>query len=192
MKLLNAKRWLFEWRYWRGRTPWDTQLTPPEVIEFLESASPGRALDLGCGTGTNAMMLAQHGWQVTGVDFSARAIRRARRKAQRANLAIDFRLGDVADLSDLTGPYDYALDIGCLHALDPPDQKKYAAGLARLVRPGGRYMLYSRLPQDWRGKSWGLSVEQVNALFAPAFSVTRTVAGEEMGAGSAWHWLVRG
>ena len=191
MKLLNAKRWLFEWRYWRGRTPWDTHVTPPEVIEFLASTLPGRALDLGCGTGTNAMTLAQHDWQVTGVDFVAKAIRSARRKARRAKLAIDFRLGDVTDLSDLAGPYDYVLDIGCLHALDPPGQQKYASGLARLVRPAGQYMLYSWLLRDWCGTSRGLSAEQVNALFAPAFRVTRTVVGEERGSGSAWHWLVR-
>ena len=72
-----SSRWKFEWRYWRGTTPWDTNITPPEVKEFIAAAPPGKALDLGCGTGTNAITLAQHGWQATGVDFAPKAIRTA-------------------------------------------------------------------------------------------------------------------
>jgi 2-polyprenyl-3-methyl-5-hydroxy-6-metoxy-1,4-benzoquinol methylase len=190
-EILNLQRWLFEWRYWRGQTPWDTNVTPPEVMEFLASAEPGRALDLGCGTGTNAITLARHGWQVTAVDFAPRAIRTAQSKASRAGLEIDFRVGDVSDLSELTGPYDYALDIGCLQALSSQGQEGYAAGLVRLVRPAGHYMLYAWLPRSWRGKMLGLSPEQVSELLEPQFQVTRTEMGEDQGAGSAWYWLVR-
>jgi 2-polyprenyl-3-methyl-5-hydroxy-6-metoxy-1,4-benzoquinol methylase len=191
MKILNLERWLFEWRYWRGRTPWDTRITPPEVEAFLVNATPGRALDLGCGTGTNAITLARHGWEVTGIDFAARAIRSARRKAAQAGLRIDFRAGDVTDLSGLTGLYDYVLDIGCLHSLDPVGQVKYAAELEHVVQPGGQYMLYAWLPKQWGNTSRGLSPEQVGLLFAPAFAVTRTALGGERGMGSAWHWLVK-
>jgi 2-polyprenyl-3-methyl-5-hydroxy-6-metoxy-1,4-benzoquinol methylase len=190
-EILNLQRWLFEWRYWRGRTPWDTNVTPPEVMEFLADAEPGRALDLGCGTGTNAITLARHGWQVTGVDFAPRAIRAAQSKASQAGLEIDFRVGDVSDLSELCGPYDYALDIGCLQTLSGPAQEGYAAGVVRLVRPAGQYMLYAWLPRSWRGKTRGLSPEQVSELFEPRFQVTRTEMGKDQGAGAAWYWLVR-
>ena len=73
-------RWKFHWRYWRRQTPWDTQVTPPEVMEFIARTPPGKALDLGCGTGTNAIALARHGWRVTGVDFIPKAILAARGK----------------------------------------------------------------------------------------------------------------
>ena len=53
--LLSTNWWQFQWKYWRGQTPWDTNITPPEVEDFVKTASPGRALDLGCGTGTNAI-----------------------------------------------------------------------------------------------------------------------------------------
>lgn len=67
-KLLHPARWKYQWRYWRRQTPWDTDITPPEVMEFIETVTPGRALDLGCGTGTNAITLANHGWDVIRVD----------------------------------------------------------------------------------------------------------------------------
>ncbi|MCK7512216.1 MAG: methyltransferase domain-containing protein [Desulfobacterales bacterium] len=78
IRTIIPSRWRFEWRYWRGNTPWDTNITPPEVMEFIAETPPGRALDLGCGTGTNAIALARHGWQATGVDFAPKAVHKAR------------------------------------------------------------------------------------------------------------------
>lgn len=187
--LLDPQRWLFELRYFLRRTPWDTAVTPPEVIAFLRHHPPGRALDLGCGTGTNAITLTQRGWQVTGVDFSMTAIWIARRRARRAGVQVDLRVGDVTDLSHLDGPFNYALDIGCLHAVDPAGRESYAAGLERLVRPGGHYMLYAWLPRSWNGSTRGINQDQVTALFTPAFQVVHVAVGEEKGSGSAWYWL---
>ena len=123
-------RWRFAWRYRLGDTPWDTGITPPEVMEFLGRAAPGRALDLGCGTGTNALEMARRGWRVTGVDFASRAIREARRKAAREGFGIEFLAADVSDLRELAGPYDYALDIGCLHSLPEKSRAGYVAARA--------------------------------------------------------------
>jgi SAM-dependent methyltransferase len=189
--LLNPRWWLFEWRYCRRQTPWDTNITPPEVMAFLEDAIPGRALDLGCGTGTNPITLACRGWQVIGVDFSPRAVRMARRKAARAGVSIDFRVGDVSNLSELTGPFDSALDIGCLFTLKEGERRRYANGLSRLLRPGAIYMLYAWLPRPWRGRIWGIPSEEVTALFVPAFEQQRSAIGEEGGAASAWYWFVK-
>jgi len=188
---LRRSRWGFEWRYWRGKTPWDTRITPPEVMEFLATAAPGKALDLGCGTGTNAITLARHGWQVTGVDFAPKAIRIARRKAAAAGLAISFHAADVSNLSLLTGPYDYVLDIGCLFVLGETERIGYADGLARLTRPGGWYMLYAWLPRPWQGGIWGISAEAVESLFGERFTKVRQVIGEEKGHPSAWYWFQR-
>src|SRR6266511_3280582 len=66
--------------YRTGRTPWDTGVTPPEVVELVEGKTPlppGRALDLGCGTGNEVAYLARHGWTATGVDLVQVAIDRA-------------------------------------------------------------------------------------------------------------------
>ncbi len=181
----------FQWRYWRGQTPWDTEITPPEVMEFIANHPPGKALDLGCGTGTNAITLARHGWQVTGVDFAPRAIEMARRKAAAARMDITFLVADVSDLSRLRETYDFALDIGCLFVLGKKERLSYAKGLARLVSPQGWYMLYAWLPRPWQGGLLGISEEEVDALLDGPFSRVRRVIGEEKGYPSAWYWYQR-
>jgi 2-polyprenyl-3-methyl-5-hydroxy-6-metoxy-1,4-benzoquinol methylase len=191
LRSLNPSRWKFEWRYWRGKTPWDTHITPPEVMEFIAGTPPGKALDLGCGTGTNAITLARHGWQVTGVDFAPKAIRQARRKAEAASFKIDFHCADVTDLGMLSGPYDYVLDIGCLFTLKENDRIRYAGELAKLLRPQGDYMLYAWLPRPWKGRVWGISSAAVESLLSNTFVRTRLVVGEEKSYPSAWYWYRR-
>jgi SAM-dependent methyltransferase len=127
--------------YWR-KPPWDTNQTPPELLDFITGNSPGRALDLGCGTGTNVITLAKNGWQVSGVDFIPKAIRSARRKTARADVKADLRVGDVTKLDDIQGPFDLILDIGCYHSLSPLGMQAYRQNIQRLLSPGGTFMLY--------------------------------------------------
>jgi SAM-dependent methyltransferase len=158
------------------------------VMDFIARTPPGKALDLGCGTGTNAVTLARSGWRVTGVDFIPEAILAARAKAARSGFAIDFLLASVTDLSALSGPFDYALDIGCLHALKAEDRMRYAGNLCRLLRPQGWYMLYAWLPGR-RGA--GISTKEVESLLGSDLSLVRTAIGEERGNPSAWYWFQR-
>jgi SAM-dependent methyltransferase len=183
--------WKFRWRYWFRQTPWDTQVTPPEVMDFIARTPPGKALDLGCGTGTNAVTLARAGWRVTGVDFIPEAILAARAKAARSGFAIDFLVESVTDLSTLSGPFDYALDIGCLHALKAEDRMRYAGNLSRLLRPHAWYMLYAWLPRQRGGRGAGISAKEVESLLGPGLSLVRTAIGEERGNPSAWYWFQR-
>jgi ubiquinone/menaquinone biosynthesis C-methylase UbiE len=136
------RRLRFTWLYLR-RPPWDSGITPPELYEYIASHPPGRAIDLGCGTGTNVITLAQNGWRVTGVDFVPKAIRAAKRKIKNANIQADLRVGDVTRLSGvrgITGPFDLALDIGCFHGVD--DKSAYLDELNRLLAPGGHWLMY--------------------------------------------------
>lgn len=181
------ERLRFEWRYWRGDTPWDTNVTPPEVMAFLADTPPGRALDLGCGTGTNAITLARRGWRVTAVDFSPRAILTARRKARKAGVDVEFLLTDVTRLESLQGPYDFALDIGCLLGLKPEERRRYVRELARLLRPGADYMLYAWFPRRVGGRIRGVAPEEVEALLAGRFRRLWFQVGEERGRPSAWY-----
>lgn len=191
---MRFSNWAFDLQYVLCRTPWDTQITPPEVVEFIEGghAPVGRALDLGCGTGTNCVYLAQHGWRVVGVDFSAVAICQARRRARRAEVDCQFHRADVTDLSFLEDSFDFVLDIGCLHSVLSEGWRRYAAEAARLVRPGGLYMLYAFAPHPDRPGPRGISPGEVRDLFGSAFVVERQEGGDDpTGPSSAWYWLRR-
>lgn len=138
-------RKLFYFLSYLGHPPWDTGISPPELLEFMSSHSPGCALDLGCGTGTNSITLAKQGWRVNGVDFMPKAIRQARKKALQAGLKIDFRVGDVARLEGLAGKFDLILDIGCYHNLSTQAKRAYHANLLHWLAPGGTFLLYGFL-----------------------------------------------
>src|SRR6267378_7272369 len=102
----------FRAAYLFGFKPWDTGVPPPELVSVVEGEdrfAPGIAIDLGCGTGTNSIYLAQHGWDATGIDFVPRAIKAARRKAAAAGVSPRFMVGDVTRLTDLGVGADYAL-----------------------------------------------------------------------------------
>ncbi|HEY7623414.1 MAG TPA: class I SAM-dependent methyltransferase [Candidatus Limnocylindria bacterium] len=167
------------------RPPWDTGVTPPELERFVATHPRGRALDLGCGTGTNVVYLARHGWDASGVDFAPRAIAKAKRRAAAASVSCAFLVGDVTRL-DLAGPFDLALDIGCLHSIPVSGRGRYAAGLASAVRSGGTYLLYAFAPG---GPAAGLTREDVRSTFAGAFEVVAVEEGR--GRPSAWYTLVR-
>ncbi|MGD1992147.1 MAG: class I SAM-dependent methyltransferase [Anaerolineae bacterium] len=191
---MGDKRSFFELRYLIGKVPWDTGVTPPELEALVKdpAVSPGRALDLGCGTGTNVIYLARHGWQAVGVDFSLLAILQARWKAFWTRLDCRFHRSDVTNLPFLTCPFDLILDIGCLHSLSPPKRGRYVSEVERLARPGGRYMLYAFTPRPGQSSDRGVTPEEVQSRFTPAFAVERTdFGGDPTGPSSAWYWLRR-
>ncbi len=185
-------------KYLLGKSPWDTGITPPELVELVEGGQvpPGRALDIGCGTGTNAIYMAQHGFQTVGVDVAGLAIWQARYKAWRAGVPVTFYTGDVLRLGIPKGPavlvpVDLALDIGCLHSLDAIHRPSYAAMLRRVMRVGGLYLLYAFGPRKLLGGPAGLTPEETKAALRSDFRTIWIREGEERGARSYWYLFER-
>ena len=166
---------------------------PPEIVELIKQLPSGNALDLGCGTGTNSIYLAQRGWQVTSIDFIAAPVRRARQKAKAANLKVDFHVADVTHLDFLSGTFDLAVDIGCLHSLSPEQQTLYATNLTRLTRPGAIFALYAFMPCIRNNRKMGLTYDDLVKRFTPGFTVESAVVGHDEGKNraSAWYYLRR-
>jgi SAM-dependent methyltransferase len=168
-----------------GRPRWDTGVTPPELAAFVQSSLPGRALDLGCGTGTNTIYLAQHGWEATGVDFVGKAIRSARKRAAQAGVRVDFQQEDVTRLGGVRAPFDLALDIGCFHSLPSKGKRRYSDRLTELLAPGGVFLLYGFLRKP-EGEGPGISPDDLDYL-ENRLEPLRCQTGTDHGRVSAWY-----
>lgn len=181
------RRLAFAWKY-LSRPPWDSGVPAPELVRAIAGRPAGRALDLGCGTGTNVRYLAEQGWRAAGVDFVPGAIAQARRKLRGLEDRAALFVGDVTRLEALAlpGPFDLALDMGCYHSLDDAGRRRYAAGLRRWLKPGAQFLLYAFQPDPDRAL-WGLMRDEVIAAFAPGLTLT----GYEQGQGrpSAWYYF---
>ena len=134
---------MFQARYQSGETPWDFGRPDFNLIEAVtDNRIPAcRALDVGCGTGDNAIWLAGNGFQVTGVDVSDIALGRAREKAAKANAACVFVLADF--LKDRVGcaPFGFVFDRGCFHTFDSKsDKRRFAQGVAANLDEGGLWL----------------------------------------------------
>ena len=194
------RKLFFDFQYRFSQPRWDTGITPPEVVAFVsDNPTRGRALDLGCGTGTNSLYLARHGFQVVGVDFSPKAIATARAKAKSAKLAIDFHVADVTHLEFLNPAFDFILDIGCMHSIDESGRARYAEHIARLTRSGSTFMLYAFSPRPANEpghtiqfRNVGITPEQVEKLFAASFTLEHVQhGGDRDERKSAWYWFKR-
>jgi cyclopropane fatty-acyl-phospholipid synthase-like methyltransferase len=176
----------FTIRYWINNPPWDTGITPPEVYDFLEEHSSGKALDLGCGTGTNVLTIANYGWEATGVDYIPKAIRSARRKVKGVDLGnrIDFHVADVLTYKAHGDRFDLILDIGCFHSFRGDDVKKYASNVSGLLTSGGTLLLYAHLnlnPEQGHGTR-----ESDLAVLEEYLTLFKRQDGQESTRPSAW------
>jgi SAM-dependent methyltransferase len=174
----------FHLMYWR-KPPWDTGISPPELLAFIESHAPGRALDLGCGTGTNVITLSKSGWDAVGVDFVGKAVRKARQKARMNGIQASFYIDDVTRLEKIAGRFDLILDMGCFHSLPVDKRPAYIKNLKRLLAPQGTYLLYAFL-KDNDQEERGLGKADLQAM-QEHFSLLERQDGSERGLRpSAW------
>ena len=138
-----------------GFTPWEAageadrnMLERLFAREEAERTAPGKALDLGCGTGMHTIELAARGWTVTGVDSNAKAITRAKRRIAEQRLHASAMRADVTDLraDDVGAGYDFFLDIGCYHGLTPRQQSSMGRSVTALASPGATMLLMAFQP----------------------------------------------
>ena len=187
------RRLLFNYWYYR-QPPWDTGISPPELLEFIAdhkrsspADQPGRAIDIGCGTGTNVLTLARAGWKVTGVDFAPRAIKLAKQKTARAGIQAELAVKDATRLDGIDGPFDLAFDLGCFHVISQAGRSQYLQQLDRVLAPGGFWLMYGFLKPDTAQAGHGLGEADIRLLASQLTLLSRRDGFDEHGdKSSAW------
>ena len=160
--------------YRLGLTVWQRPTPPADLIALVEGPSalrPGRALDIGCGTGTDTTYLATHGWDVTAIDMVPKALAAARRNATAAGVAPRFIEGDVTRMHELGAGDDYSLllDFGCFHTLPEDQRPAYVNSVSRAAAPDATLLLYGfRRPPKAAPMHAGVTVDEVRQRFSQA------------------------
>jgi SAM-dependent methyltransferase len=130
-------------RYAEGNLPWDTGAPDEHLVATVRAGvvTPGRTLEVGCGTGTNALWLAAQGFDVLGVDLSPLAIEKSRAKAAAAGSGCRFDVLDFLAAEPAGGPFDFVFDRGCFHVFDDAAVRaQFAARVAARLAPGGQWL----------------------------------------------------
>ncbi len=188
-QLAAIDRILYELAYRVSKPRWDDGRIPAQAAQLASQKShAGNVLDLGSGTGTHSIYLAQQGFMVTGIDVSQIAIRRAREKASGAGVKPEFIVHDVTHPGFLRGPFDIALDVGCLHGLNAAEQRRYALELTRLMKTGSTLLVWGMDPQPM---GFGLTPERIERTFTPGFKLDQIENVQLHRRCSKWYWLTR-
>lgn len=136
----------FHANYAKGEMPWNYSKASPDLVRALDAGAlrGGSALDIGCGTGSDAMELARRGFRVTAIDLVPRAVQMARARATEAGQLgrIDHRIGSILQ-DDVGGPFDVLYDRGVYHYLRRIDLPGFLRVLERITKPGTRWLSLS-------------------------------------------------
>lgn len=180
---------------------WETGHPSTELKRLVESGQlpVGRVVEIGCGTGSDAIYLAGRGYRVTAIDIAPMALARAQERGARAGVAVTWLLADVLQPPRLE-PFDLVYDRGCYHELRQHAPARYVAAVSQLARPSGRVLILAgRAGPDpaWRFEGPPrVTEQQIRADFAAGFRLRELremrfdpAAGQDRGA-LAWSILL--
>ncbi len=186
-----------------GVPTWDIGRPQGAVVRLAETGLiRGSVLDVGCGTGDNALYLASRGHDVVGIDFAAGAVKQAVEKARARGLPAIFVVGDALDAASLEAAsvghtLDTIIDIGLFHCLQPWERDVYAAGLRGVIGPAGHcfVLCWSNENPFGRGPS-GITRRALRGVFRSATgwrveSIEREVLETRLPEGQVLAWLAR-
>ncbi len=127
---------------YEGIPPWDIGRPQKEFIRLAEEREiSGRVLDVGCGTGENALYLAHLGFEVWGIDAAPSAIEKAKEKAKKRGITVDFLVADALKFQLLQNKFDTIIDCGLFHVFSDEERPIFAASLSSALHPDGKYFM---------------------------------------------------
>ncbi|MEN6404976.1 MAG: class I SAM-dependent methyltransferase [Thermoguttaceae bacterium] len=136
--------------YREGTPPWDIGKPHAELTRVLDEyrLKPDTVLEIGCGTGADAVVLARRRFEVTAVDGSPIALERARLRAERYDALLRFVLADIFEFARSAGQFDLVYDSGVYHSLRQVNLGRFLDVLWRVTRPGSYYLCLAGAPRD--------------------------------------------
>jgi len=141
-----AQKKSFQERYQENDTPWETHRADYNLTQTVACGQiiPGRALDIGCGSGNNVIWLAQNGFEAAGCDLAPTALKQARQKARDAGVSCDFFEVNFLENEIPGSPFDLLFDRGCFHTMADPQQRRlFSKRAAALLKPAGIWLSLS-------------------------------------------------
>ncbi|HTF68382.1 MAG TPA: class I SAM-dependent methyltransferase, partial [Edaphobacter sp.] len=169
----------------------------PLLVEFVTSdaVTPCPALEIGAGTGTNAIWMAERNFDVLGVDVAPLAVERARTKIEGRALRCSFAVSDFLAAPPPSGPFQFVFDRGCFHVFDEPaEREQFAAHVAAVLAPGG---LWLSLIGSTEGPPREVgpprrSAREITLAIEPALEIVELRSAEFRGSNAkAWFCLSR-
>lgn len=137
----------YDWdeRYKVKDLPWDTGVVAPELSEYFAALAPNEkpeaVLEVGCGTGTNAVWMAQQGAKVNATEIAPTALEKAVERAQSLRVQVDFHLLDICEKDPVTaGSQDFIFDRGVYHVIPQESRPIFVAKLHQALKPAGRWL----------------------------------------------------
>ena len=169
--------------YRLGFKPWEDAEEQPEFVAKISALLDGeeagreppygRALDLGCGSGIWGIALAKRGWQVTGVDYSPKALDRARERVRDEGVVMDLLEGDVTDLrgAGVGSGFDLVLDTGTFHGLHPEQRQAMGSEVSEITARDATVLLLAWNPRRRGPFPRGVDRGEIQSAF-PGWAVT--------------------
>lgn len=159
------------------RLPWHREMMDATLVQAIESREHGgRALDVGCGSGTISVHLARRGFAVTAIDLHAEAVAMARRRVEQEGVAVEILQADVLAYEPQE-PFDVVYDSGCLHCMGRSGLSAYRRALLRWLAPDGEFVLAhwtKRHALDWRPMGpRRRTAAKIELTFAPPLQLVR-------------------
>jgi ubiquinone/menaquinone biosynthesis C-methylase UbiE len=154
--------------YHDGPAPWDIEQPQPAIARVAaEGGFTGAVLDVGCGSGDNALHIASLGLPVLGVDVAETALVTARRKAEDRGIDAEFEVADAFHLEHLGRKFDTVVDSGMFHTCDGEERPRYVASLASVTEHGGTLYLLCFSDEGPETGPHPVTREELRAAFGP-------------------------